>query len=308
MLSKRDVIFLLSLLLFSVAGFMVLRKKSSPLAAAAPSLDLASQLLTARSSPSDLEISGDLANLPPGSTRFTTRETLLSLPQFTTTVTNDSNFRGPTKISGIYLQELVNRLSQNPSAEMVTAVCDDLYQAHYPRDSINIHHPILVLKINNQPPASWPKSSDGSGSFMGPYLISYPSFVPGFQALQHEDEAQIPWGVLRLEFRNEENVFSRIAPPADSASNPNVRAGFLIAKQNCFRCHDRTEKSQMKSGVPWETLVAWATASPAGFASYVRDPQSANPNAQMPANPKYDAATLEALAAYFSSLSSHGKP
>jgi mono/diheme cytochrome c family protein len=308
MLSKRDVIFLLSLLFFSVAGFMVLRKKSSPHSNAAPPLDLASALLSTRSSPSDLELSGDLANLPPGSTRFITRETLLTLPQITTTVTNDGNFRGSARISGVYLQDLVNRLTQNPSAEMVTAVCDDLYQAHYPRDSISTHHPILVLRINDQPPTGWPKSSDGSGSFMGPYLISYPNFVPSFQALQHEDEAQIPWGVLRLEFRNEENVFSRIAPPAASASNPNVRAGFLIAKQNCFRCHDTTEKSQMKSGVPWQTLVAWATASPAGFASYVRDPQSANPKAQMPANPKYDAATLETLAAYFSSLSSQGKP
>jgi mono/diheme cytochrome c family protein len=308
MLSKRDFIFLLSLLLFSVCGFLVLRKKPSMLSKSAPPADIPIHLLEARSSPYDLEISGDLADLPPGSKRFLTRETLLSLPQIATTVTNDANFSRPTKVSGVYLRELVNRLAQNPGADMVSADCDDLYQAHYPRNSISIHHPILVLLVNDQPPANWPKSLEGSGSPMSPYLISHPAYVSSFQIFRHGDEAQIPWGVVRLEFRDEEKVFSPIAPPTDVASDRLVNAGYLIAKQNCFRCHNIGDNARMKSGVPWQTLVAWAASAPAAFGSYVRDPQSADPHAQMPANPEYDRDTLDALTAYFSSLSNRGKP
>jgi mono/diheme cytochrome c family protein len=304
--STRDILFLLGLFFFAVGGFLILRKKPFRPSEPAPSIDLSSALLTVRSSPSDLQITGDLANLPPGSTRYITRETLLSLPQTTTTVTNDANFKRPVKISGIYLEELANRLTQSPKSEMVTADCGDLYQAHYPREAISIHHPVLVLQINDQPPANWPKSSEGA--FMGPYLISQANFVPSFLAFQHQDEPQIPWGVIRLEFRDEESVFGPIAPPSASLADPKVRAGYVIAKQNCFRCHNAGDKSQMKSGVPWQTLVAWAVSSPAAFGSYVRDPHSANPHAQMPANPNYDSQTLDALTAYFSSLSNPGKP
>jgi hypothetical protein len=308
MLSTRDILFLIGLLLFSVIGFMVLRKKPVTPATSPPLIDLPALLLATRSSPSDLEITGDLLNLPPGAMRFLSRDSLLKLPQSTTNVSDDSNFSGTVRISGVSLEELANRLSPNSNSTMVTADCDDLYQAHYPRSAISAHHPILVLKINDQPPANWPKSTEGSGSSMGPYLISHPKFTPSFQAYSHQDEPQIPWGVIRLEFRNEESVFATITPPAASTSDPKVRAGFLIAKQNCFRCHSTGDKSQMKSGVPWQSLVAWATASPAAFGSYVRAPQSMNTKAQMPGNPKYDQQTLDALISYFTSLSNQGKP
>jgi cytochrome c1 len=55
-------------------------------------------------------------------------------------------------------------------------------------------------------------------------------------------------------------------------------------------------------------LSAWATASPEYFAAYVRNPQSRNPQAQMPGNPGYDEATLGALIAYFKTFSGPEKP
>ena len=308
MLSKRDVLFLLGLLLFSVFGFIALQMKSPLPNKSVPTIDLTSALLPTRSTPADLEITGDLISVPAGSSRFLTRETLLSLPQTTLTASDDPNFSGPIKISGVSLEELSNRLTPSPNSEMITANCADLYQAHYPHEYSSLHHPILVLQVEGRPPAGWPKSTEGSGSSMGPYLISHPKFTPSFQAYQHQDEAQIPWGVIRLEFRNEESVFGSIAPPAASTSDPKVRAGFLIAKQNCLRCHNTGDKSQMKSGIPWQTLSAWANASPAAFSSYVRDPYSVSQKALMPGNPKYDGPTLDALTAYFSSLSNQGKP
>ncbi|HLX68748.1 MAG TPA: hypothetical protein VKV04_03885, partial [Verrucomicrobiae bacterium] len=122
------------------------------------------------------------------------------------------------------LEELISRFAQKPDAEMVTAVCDDLYETHYPRDYISAHHPLLVLEIDGQPPFGWPKSSDGSGSSMGPYLISHPHFTPAFKVLSHEDEPQIPWGVVRLEFRDEKTVFNAIAPRGPQAANSAVQA------------------------------------------------------------------------------------
>src|SRR6266852_343128 len=67
----------------------------------------ASTLHEKRVSPSDLEVGGELAGLPPGTTRFITREDLLALPQASYTVTDDTNFAGPTRVSGVLLEELV---------------------------------------------------------------------------------------------------------------------------------------------------------------------------------------------------------
>ena len=53
-----------------------------------------------RSSPSDLELGGDLAGVAPGATRYLTRDDLLALPQVSYTVTDDANFTGSTLISG----------------------------------------------------------------------------------------------------------------------------------------------------------------------------------------------------------------
>src|SRR5579864_1340517 len=85
-----------------------------------------------RQLPSDLEIGGQLAGLPPGSTRYIARQELLALPQVTLTVADDSNFTGPTKISGVELAELAKRFAADPSSEMIVAICDDNYLAGYP--------------------------------------------------------------------------------------------------------------------------------------------------------------------------------
>jgi cytochrome c1 len=49
-------------------------------------------------------------------------------------------------------------------------------------------------------------------------------------------------------------------------------------------------------------------ASPDNFFAYVRNPQARNPHAQMPGNPAYDNATIQALLAYFRTFSPQEKP
>jgi hypothetical protein len=212
-----------------------------------------------RSSPFDLELGGELAGLPPGTTRYLTRDDLLALPQVSYTVTDDANFMGPTQISGVLLEELTRRLSAAPATDMVVAICGDLYHANYPKAYIAEHHPVLVLQINGQPPPAWPKDSETHRYDMGPFLISHSKFTPSFKIFSHSDEAQIPWGVLGLEFQQEKAVFSSIAPRGPDAANELVQSGHRIAQQNCFRCHNMGNEGGTKAGRPWLVLSAWAT-------------------------------------------------
>lgn len=253
----------------------------------------------ARTSPLDLELAGDLIGLPAGAVRYVTREELLALPQVDFTVTDDPNFTAPTAVSGVSLEELAERVSAHPGADMIVAICDDFYRGNYPRDYIAAHHPLLVLTINGKSPEAWPKDSEGHGVYIGPYLITHREFKPRFKILAHAEEAQIPWGVVRLEFINEQTAFRAIAPRGPHAHDAAVQDGYRIAQQNCLRCHNRSGVGGQKAARPWLVLAAWATAKPEYFAAYVRNPRSQNPHAQMPGNPGYDDATTQALISYF---------
>lgn len=257
-----------------------------------------------RSSPSDLELGGELAGVPPDATRYITREDLLALPQVSYRVTDDANFTGPTQISGVLLEELTGRLSAAPSADIAIAISSDGYHANYPKAYVAEHHPLLVLQINGELPSAWPKDSETHRNDMGPFLISHSKFTPSFKIFSHSDEPQIPWGVLRLEFREEKAVLSAIAPRGPDTANELVQSGYRIAQQNCFRCHNMGNEGGTKAGRPWLVLSAWAAASPDYFAAYVRNPQSKNPQAQMRGNPDYDNKTITALIAYFKTFSS----
>lgn len=276
---------------------------SGPALRSANSAVLPPALRLKRSSSSDLEVGGEIAGLPAGTTRYLTRDDLLALPQATYSVTDDANFTGPTQVSGVLLEELIRYLATAPDSNLVVAICRDRYRANYPRAYIAAHHPLLVLTIDGKPPASWPKDAEGHGSEMGPYMITHPRFTPSLKILSHEDEPQIPWGVVRLEIRDEKVVFGAIAPPGPHAADPLVQAGYRIAQQNCFRCHNMGNEGGRKSGFPWPVLSAFATATPDDFVAYVHNPQAKNPEAQMPGNPEYDDATMRALLAYFQTFS-----
>jgi mono/diheme cytochrome c family protein len=290
-------------------GFLVFPSVSArfiacgPLQAKSDSLPFAVRILhETRGSPLDLEIVGDLAGQPPGAVRYLAREDLRALPQVSYTVTDDGNFSGAVQVRGVELEVLAREFAAVGEKALVVAVCDDLYQASYPRTYIQAHRPVLVLEISGEGPAGWPKSREGSGSAMGPYLISHPHFTPSFKILGHEDEAQIPWGVVRLEFQNEETYFSAIAPRGANASDPAVQAGYRIAQQNCLRCHGPADHGRLKGKITWFGIALFAQTSPRDLANYVRNPQRVTQYAQMPGNPSYDEATMQALIAYFRSV------
>ncbi len=261
-----------------------------------------------RQNPTDLEVSGALAGLPPDSTRYITHDDLMAMPLVTYTSSGDTNFVGPTRIRGVKLEDLARALGASPAQDMIVAICDDKYRANYPQAYLAAHHPVLVLEVNGKPPSGWPKDSVEHKYDMGPYMISNPKFAPSYKILSHADEPQIPWGVVRIEFRDEKIVFGAIAPRGPHAQDRDVQNGFRIAQQNCYRCHNSGREGGQKSGLSWEVLSAFAVGSPKDFSGYIRAPLTRNPHAQMPGNPEYDDATLGALTAYFRTFSGQGKP
>lgn len=258
-----------------------------------------------RTSPLDLELGGDLVGLSAGAKRYVSRQDLVALPQVSYTVTDDLNFDGATRVSGVELELLARTFAAEGQKALVVATCVDLFRAHYPRAYVQAHRPLLVLEINGQGPEGWPKSKEGVP--MGPYVISHPHFTPSFKTLAQEDEAQIPWGVLRLEFLNEKKFLDSIAPVGPTSGDPAVQAGYRIAQQICSHCHSAS-KEPLKGKWTWAAIGILAASAPSQFAAYVRNPQSKAQYAEMPAYPTYDDATLQALTSYFRTLDPTKKP
>lgn len=257
-------------------------------------------LLAQRSAPGDLEVGGELAGLPAGSVRYVRYEDLLTLPQESYTISDDSNFKGTAEISGVALTTLAKLFGQASHSDLIVAICYDKYRSNYPSDYLAAHHPILVLKINGQQRDKWPQSEYGGP--LGPYLVSHPTFKPSFTVLSHKDEAQIPFGVTRLDFRTESVVFGAIRPQGKWATNSPVWQGYQIARQDCFRCHGLYGEGGERASRSWLVLAAWAATDSDRFQQYIHNPQALQPNAKMPAHGDYDQATLAALTAYFATF------
>lgn len=219
------------------------------------------------------------------------------MPQETYTISDDSNFKGKTEISGVPLTSLAKLFGKAEHSDLIVAICYDKYRSNYPSDYLADHHPILVLRINGKSRDQWPPSEYGGS--LGPYLISHPTFKPSFKVLSHQDEAQIPFGVTRLEFRTQSVVFGTIKPEGTWAADSQVWQGYRIASQDCFRCHGLYGEGGERASRSWLVLAAWAATDSARFEQYIHDPKSIQESAKMPAHGDYDEATLKALTAYF---------
>jgi cytochrome c2 len=274
------------------AGLLMVAVLAVPVAAHPQSI-----LHVQRSSSGDLEVGGELAGLPPGTTRYVRYEDLLKLPQETYTVNDDLTLAHGTTIGGVALTTLAHLFGQSPRSTLIVAICFDRYRTNYPLDYLAAHRPLLVLRVNGNLRDKWPRAP--SGDSLGSYFISHPFFKPAFKVLSHEDEAQIPYGVVRLEFRRESVVFGAIRPRGNWSAGSPVDQGYRIARQDCFRCHNSGAEGGRKAGRSWTELGAVALSDPARFMRFIHDPASVTPGARMPGEPDYDRATLQALTAYF---------
>ncbi len=253
-----------------------------------------------RTSPTDLQFSGDVPGTIDYAGRYVAYSELLKLPQVTFTVTDDSNFPGKTEIQGVYLDEVLHAFGIPDANTLVGANSDDGYEGHYTVEYRAVHHPILVLQVNGKKLQIAKRSS--SDGIYGPYLISQPSFTPRYRILAHAEEAQIPNGVLELRFLNQDEVLQAIEPRGDFADGSPQMQGYRIAQQNCFRCHNAGAYGGRKAGISWGVLGRIATTKPEFFKGYIKDPESESDYAEMPGFPEYDDATLAALTAYFQAI------
>jgi mono/diheme cytochrome c family protein len=249
----------------------------------------------------DLEVTGMVAGLPAGTVGYVSYAELVALPQITTTIQNDSNFadqpsRG-VRITGIRLEQLAKALGALPGSDLIVALCTDRYRSHYPADYIAAHHPIFALKINGERPTQWAAKRHEYDP--GPYFITHANFIPRDKFLTYLEQPQIPDNIMRLNFSTVAATYGPITPRGDFPPNSPVAQGFLIAKQNCLRCHFLNDVGGTKSGRDWPSLATWAREQPQFFERYVYDPQSVEPHAHMEGSPTYDDATLNALTAYF---------
>jgi hypothetical protein len=264
-----------------------------------------SELLKAtRQSPSDLEVTGLLAGLPPASHRFVSYQNLLSLPQVEATLVNDDNFAAMNipkiKISGVYLSVLAEKLGVAPDADLIKALCTDKYLGIISSGYISAHKPILILKINGLTPAEWARKTHKDDP--GPYLVGSENFKSAYYVLGHQEMPEIPENVVTLSFDSQKTVFGAIAPPARYRLDSPQQQGFAIARVLCLKCHNAGPYGGTKANRSWSTLSKDAIKDPGSFAKRIHDPKSVDPTATMPPNPDFDAASLAALTAYFQSL------
>jgi hypothetical protein len=265
-----------------VAATLLLSAQTTP---------LSSLLHATRQAPTDLEVGGAIS----GAGQFISYQDLLHLPQVSFMTSMDADFPVPARVSGVALDQV--RRSLGTDADMVLAICKDGYRSLYPASYLAAHHPVLVLTVNGKSPEGWPKAENGVE--LGPYVIANPSFTPSFKVLSHSDEAQIPFEVVRLDFRRESEVLGAIAPPGKFAPGSPVMDGYRIAQQNCYRCHNMGAEGGRMASVAWPLVAAMAKGNPEFFARYVRNPQALNPHSRMAASPGYDDQTIAALRAYF---------
>jgi len=258
-------------------------------------------IASARHAEDDLEVTGMIAGLPAGAVGYVSYAELATLPQITTTIQNDSNFADQlskgVRITGIPLEQLAIALGALPASDLIDALCTDRYRSHYPADYIAAHHPIFALKINGERPAQWAAKTKEYDP--GPYFITHANYVSRYKVLSHAEQPQIPDNILRLNFSTVAATYGPITPRGDFPPNSPVAQGFTIAKQNCLRCHFLNGVGGTKSGIDWRSLSMWAREQPQFFERYIHDPQSVDPHAHMEGSPAYDAATLNALTAYF---------
>lgn len=259
-------------------------------------------LMTSRSSPQDLEISGDVPGLTAGASRFVSYAALSQLPQVTASVRNDENFSGPVQLSGISLDVLLAAMGVDGRDALIAAISNDGYEGHYSVAYRAAHHPFLVLKIDGKEPAQWKAGPDGEK--YTPYVVSEPNFVPAFHVLAHKDIAPIPYGVTGLKLYPEKATLAALQPKSGGAA---AMQGYRIATQNCLRCHSAGNIGGSKSPFGWPQMGLIAQGNAAAFGKYVVRPNAVNPEANMPPNPDYDAATVAALTAYFQSVAQSGQ-
>jgi hypothetical protein len=255
-------------------------------------------LQPARLQPTDLEVSGLVADLAAGEKRFVSRAELLALG--TTRLELDGEFLpGPQEVTVVFLSDLWRALPRAAGADALLAVCKDGYLSVYTEDFIARYRPFLIVAINGAGPEQWPPP--GLAFNPGPYVVSVaPSVVPAVAGLLDLGHKK-PWGVEALRVVRHDDAFAgfygkELAEPA--------QIGREIWINSCASCHPGPAGTVggTKSDRPFDVLAAHARFNPAYFKQYIRAPQSFVSSAKMEPHPHYTDDQLAELIAFLTAV------
>eukprot|EP01031_Cornospumella_fuschlensis_P011791 gene11791-14411_t len=142
-------------------------------AAPLPALELHRE----RALPTDLAVTGKLAGVAAGETRYVRWADLRAMP--TTKLKLDGEFvKGEQEVTALWLADLWAALPRGAGADTLLATCTDGYAAVYRETFIAAYRPIVVLEINGQGPEKWPPP--GLKFNPGPYVVTIAKgIVPG---------------------------------------------------------------------------------------------------------------------------------
>ncbi len=255
------------------------------------------ELHETRSSPFDLALTGRLAGVPAGASRYVSWSDLRKLP--TLQVTLDGEFvRGPQTLTVVPLAELWRALPIAPGSDCLLAVCQDGYASVYTTRFMLEDRPFLVLAINGQGPDHWPPP--GLKFNPGPYVITVSTELAPSVAHYRDVGHKKPWGVVSLEVASYADRFAGVYTGRWAALSAPAQAGREIWINSCASCHPGPAGifGGSKSGMPFAVVASFAAGDRSFFTRYVRDPKSIVPTAKMEPHPHYTDVELDQLIAF----------
>jgi cytochrome c2 len=247
-----------------------------------------------RNSPYDLALTGSLAGVAAGETRYARWSDLRALP--TAELRLDGEFvKGPQALTVVFLDDLWKALPAAPGADALLATCADGYASVFTSVFISRYRPFLVLEINGKGPKDWPPP--GLAFNPGPYVVAVSSDLVPEAARLRDLRHKKPWGVTALEVASYAERFKPAYTGKWASLSPSARDGRDIWVNACASCHQGPSGvfGGTKSGKPFQVIEAYAGHDRAYFMKYVRDPKSLVPCAKMEAHPGYTDAELSGL-------------
>jgi cytochrome c2 len=274
---------------------MIFRPAAAALAllAAGPSAR-ALELHAARGSSFDLALTGLLAGVPAGETRYALWSDLRALP--TTKVGIDGEFvPGNQVLTVLFLDDLWRALPVAPGGDTLLATCGDGYAAVFTKDFIARYRPFLVLEINGRGPQDWPPP--GLDFNPGPYVVTVSAGLVPSVANFPDVEHKKPWGVTTIEVASYAARYKGVYSGKWASLTPSGERGRETWINSCASCHQGPDGifGGTKASRPFQVIAAYAGYDRAYFTKYVRDPKSLVACAKMEPHPRYTDAELADL-------------
>ena len=250
-----------------------------------------------RALPTDLAVTGKLAGVAAGETRYVRWADLRAMP--TTKLKLEGEFvKGEQEVTALWLADLWAALPRGAGADTLLATCTDGYAAVYRETFIAAYRPIVVLEINGQGPDKWPPP--GLKFNPGPYVITVAKeIVPGVATLLDAGHKK-PWGTTTLEVASYASRFGDAYTGKWASLSARAEAGRELWIHSCTSCHHGpgTSFGGTKADRPFEVLAAHAGYNAAYFKKYVRAPTSVMPGAKMQPHPDYTDEQLAEIIAF----------